>query len=283
MRLGRVSVFAVSVVSILACAKSRELPEGRPSGAMHELPYVASHTAAALDDISSCTECHGTDYGGGDPSCNSCHEQMLGFADWKTNCSFCHGTRTAGLTGTPGASAAPPLTARPSIDQSSANPSVGAHQAHLVAGTYSRPLPCESCHGLPPQTFPESFGHIDGKAVVVFSTFAQQGVATPGYSGGTCAVYCHGSTALLGERTSPAWTSTGSLSCGSCHPSSPASGEHALHAGEAVPCASCHPGYSVGTSTVDLDTHVNGTLEATPINAGGTTFSSWPSSCTACH
>jgi predicted CxxxxCH...CXXCH cytochrome family protein len=259
----------------------------------HEMPYVGQHTTAALADIASCTSCHGADYGGGGsapgapPSCNACHEEQLGFADWKTNCTFCHGTRTAGLSDAPGALAAPPQTVAGTDGQTRANPKVGAHQKHLVAGTYSAPLACGSCHAVPAQTFPESLEHLDGSAVVQFSAMAQQGVTSPGYTGGSCAVYCHGSTSLLsgGTNKTPAWTSTGGVVCGSCHTLSPTSGYHEYHLTRGVPCASCHPGYAIAPDPeqVNTTTHVNGTFEASPINAGGATFSSWPSSCSDCH
>jgi len=164
-------------------------------------------------------------------------------------------------------------------------PAQGAHEAHLVAGTYSAPLACESCH-----IVPEALDHMDGRIVVEFSALARQGVANPGYagSGGTCSVYCHGSTPALGNNASPAWTSTGGLACGGCHDTqqntSQASGYHRFHVeGQLVPCASCHPGYAVGASPhVNLSTHLNGAFDASPINTTAT-FTSWPTDCSACH
>ena len=276
----------------------------------HDMPFVGQHTAAALADIASCTSCHGSDYGGGSdpgaaPSCNGCH-QGFGCADWKTNCTFCHGGgagRDPTWSGN-AAEAAPPQTVAGSsveADQSNTNPKVGAHQRHLVAGTYSAPLACGSCHAVPAQTFPGSLDHVNGSAEIHFSDVARQGVTNPGYAGagGSCAVYCHGSASLDtdgdgipdlsgGANKTPAWTSSGGVVCGACHDvaqdSAQASGLHQFHVSDKnVSCDKCHPGYAVGSSpTVNLDTHMNGTFEATPVNAGGTTYSSWPSGC-ACH
>jgi predicted CxxxxCH...CXXCH cytochrome family protein len=151
-------------------------------------------------------------------------------------------------------------------DQTSANPKVGAHAAHLAGGTYSSALACSSCHAVPAQTFPASLAHLDGSADVEFSTTARKGVTNPAYAGagGSCNVYCHGSTAALGNRQSPAWTSSAPLTCDSCHPSMPTSGEHQTHYDEGLQCSQCHWGYSVGSSPkVNLSTHVNGVVNAT--------------------
>jgi len=127
-------------------------------------------------------------------------------------------------------------------------------------------------------------------ADLAFSALARQGVATPGYAGGTCAVYCHGSGSNItgGSNTTPAWTSTG-LACDACHTTAPTSGQHTFHLNQGVECARCHPGYATATSppgatpAVNRATHLNGTLQATPVNAGGATFSAWPTACTTCH
>lgn len=291
MRLVPSAALALAAAAVLsACGTPREVEQSQSAGS-HDLPYVEGHTTAALSAMVSCTLCHGTDYGGGvAPSCTGCHEERLGFADWRTNCSFCHGTRTAGLTGAPGALAAPPATVAGTDDQTSANPKVGAHRKHLVGGTYSAPLACGSCHAVPAQTFPESLDHLDGTAAVQFSAIALQGVANPGYAGagGSCAVYCHGSTSLLtgGTNKTPSWTSSGGVVCGSCHTLSPTSGQHVLHLVDCrIPCSSCHPGYSVNDRMVNTATHVNGVPEASPIITS-TKFTSWPSgaaTCSACH
>lgn len=95
-------------------------------------------------------------------------------------------------------------------------------------------------------------------------------------------MYCHGSTALLGNHTSPAWTSTAGITCDACHGLPPADTRHTLHFSSGVQCDMCHPGYSVDTLTVNLATHLDGTNEASPVTTTAT-FTSWPSDCTACH
>jgi predicted CxxxxCH...CXXCH cytochrome family protein len=234
---------------------------------MHAVPFLGQHEAAALAELGSCTECHGADYGGGiGRSCTGCHGSPLGFADWRTNCSFCHGTRTTGLAGAPGLLAAPPQTVAGTGVQTPANPKVGAHAAHLAGGVFSNPLPCSSCHAVPAQTFPASLDHVDGGVDVEFSTTARKNVASPGYAGGggTCAVYCHGVTALLGKAASPPWTSTAPLGCSSCHSATPTSGRHTTHrVDHGVSCIQCHPGYRAeGVTSVDLTKHVNGTSDS---------------------
>lgn len=166
-------------------------------------------------------------------------------------------------------------------------PATGAHVAHLEAGTFALPLACSSCH-----LVPTSLNHLDGRIGVDLGALASQGVTDPGYAGGTCATYCHGSTAQLGDTRSPAWTSTAGVACGSCHGLQPTSGLHELHRNPPSPfapvaCESCHPGYSTAPATVNLATHLNGSFEASPVTTTAT-FSSWPSgpglgACTACH
>lgn len=253
----------------------------------HPMPYLAQHTSAALASIASCQQCHGVDYGGGlagaAPSCNGCHAANVTASapDWKQNCTFCHGTRTQNVTAAT-AVAAPPQSVAGAIAVTV--PAVGAHQAHLEQGPYANALPCSSCHAVPAGA--DALTHFDGGAAdLAFSTLATQGVATPGYSSGTCAVYCHGSgnNVTGGSNTNIAWTTPG-IACDACHTTAPTSGMHAYHRTQGVACTQCHPGYALGTpGTVDRDTHLNGTLEATPSNAGGQTFSSWPTDCGACH
>jgi predicted CxxxxCH...CXXCH cytochrome family protein len=219
---------------LAACGSSRDVDPDRigPGGGGHAVPFVDQHAAAAKAAIDSCTGCHGSDYDGGSAaSCNDCHAEA-GAADWATDCGFCH----------------------------AASPTSGAHQAHLVAGTFANALPCASCHVVPAPVLPGSLDHVDGGVDVEFSTTARKNVTSPSYAGGTCAVYCHGKTAALGNRQSPAWTSTAPLTCGSCHSAAPTSGDHDTHQGEAG-CGDCHLGY--GSTTVDRAKHVNGRVDAT--------------------
>jgi predicted CxxxxCH...CXXCH cytochrome family protein len=147
-------------------------------------------------------------------------------------------------------------------------PASGAHAAHVVAGTYSSAIACGACHEAPTAA---SRNHPDGRVEVRFGAMAVQDVPSPGYAGngGTCAVYCHGSTPLLGGTTSPPWTSTAGVACGDCHAVAPTSGLHQFHRNRGVAtCGDCHgPAYSA--PYVDLAVHVNGAADAV--------------SCLACH
>jgi predicted CxxxxCH...CXXCH cytochrome family protein len=236
MRLARHATLALFAASLLAaCGTPRDVDEDRIGARSHDVPFGDAHATSALADIGSCTRCHGTDYDGGlARSCTACHAAQLGSANWATDCTFCHGT-----------------------------PNDSGHQAHLVAGTYSSALGCSSCHSLPPQTAPESLAHVDGSVDVEFSTTARKGVTSPGYAGagGNCTVYCHGSTALLGNKKSPAWTSTAPLTCSTCHSATPSSGEHLSHRNDGYQCFDCHPGYDNSPPMVDLAKHVNGRVD----------------------
>jgi predicted CxxxxCH...CXXCH cytochrome family protein len=175
------------------------------------------------------------------------------------------------------------------LDQSSASagcaqchglpPAQGAHIAHAAGGTYAQPIGCATCHVVPQETTHAQ----DGAADVQLSGLAVKDVASPGFGpDGRCAAYCHGSTDLLGNRTSPAWTSTNPLVCGSCHTTAPTSGFHTGHLNRGIACEDCHPGYAVSPPSVNLATHVNGALEATPVNTGQA-ISAWPAECSGCH
>ncbi|HET8541208.1 MAG TPA: CxxxxCH/CxxCH domain-containing protein [Anaeromyxobacter sp.] len=244
-------------------------------------PLGDQHMAFALADIASCRQCHGATYGGGSgPSCNGCHDTQVTASapDWKTNCTFCHGTRTDGVT-TATALAAPPQSVAATGAQDNTNSRIGAHQRHLAGGAYSNALACGSCHAVPT----DALGHFTGEnATIEFSTLAKQGVTTPGYagSGGACAVYCHGSGTQFANppgKVSPAWTST-PMACDACHGQPPTSGPviggtdaHAFHAGNGETCGSCHSGYGTG---VNKALHVNGAKDAIGDAA-------W--SCSTCH
>ena len=296
MRLVRVALLAFATTSMLAaCGEAREVEEGQ--GGAHALPFLVQHPAAARSRIASCKVCHGNEYNGGSAeSCDACHG-TFGYAGWKTNCTFCHGTRTA-LAPDPvanGTMVAPPQSAANEGEQTPANPKVGAHQAHLTAGTFGNALLCTSCHAPVPTVFPGSLNHVNGTASLQFNALASTGVATPAYTGGAagkCAVYCHGNPAALGGNMSPEWTTSTAIACGSCHSLAPDFGEHKFHAGNlGLACEKCHPGYT--TTSVNLDTHLSGNFDVS-VNTSATTkiFTNstsggsapeWPATCSVCH
>jgi predicted CxxxxCH...CXXCH cytochrome family protein len=249
---------------------------GRVDVVAHAVPYPPDvHGPRADQGPLACGSCHGADFGGGSVgvSCNACHG-TFGYADWKTNCTFCHGTRTQGWTDANLALAAPPQSVAGGGDQTSANPKVGAHQAHLVGTTLSNPVACTSCHGVPVRTFPGSLAHIDATMELVFSDVAKQGIAGAAYAGngGSCAVYCHGSgaafanpTAAPSQAVSPNWQepSIATLACNGCHGAPPATGQHAI-SNHAFPCNRCHAqvaGSGATPSIANKALHVNGTKD----------------------
>lgn len=235
----------------------------------HPIPYVAQHSGEALARaaeplgqpvLAACTPCHGGDFAGGivGVSCDACHAslQPIAFPDWETNCTFCHGTRTAGSTGTT------PLAAPPQTVIGSADP--GAHQQHLVGGTFSDGVACTECH--PSRV---GVGHANGAVELAFGPLANADGATATYDPATasCANYCHGATLPPSDPARPAVTwAPATLDCGSCHQAAPTTGRHpAVSNGHAtIPCLACHGGTYTET-VADPAFHVNGTLDVGPL------------------
>ncbi len=271
--------------------------DGRVEVTGHPADYPPSvHGPDADAGIAACATCHGADYAGAGTgaSCNDCHA-TAGYPDWKTNCTFCHGTRTPGFTDANLAFAAPPQSVDGTEIQTSANPKVGAHQAHVAAPPDANPLPCAACHGgVPTRAFPGSLDHVDGQpATIAFGDLASQGVASPSYAGGggSCAVYCHGTgTAFVNPGAapstvaSPAWTVT-SIACNGCHGAPPSTGEHGFR-NHAFPCGYCHLQVAASTATpaiVNKALHVNGAKDVELTVPG--TWDGTAKTCTnvACH
>lgn len=167
---------------------------------------------------------------------------------WEANCTLCHGTRTEDFVfGTsPITLAAPPLGTHGETDPTQA--AVGAHQKHLNGSTFTDGVDCTECHALP--TGPNYLAHMDGPpATLTFGPLATQGGLAPSYAGGSCsATYCHGGGLVGGANTTPVWTAPGSVQCGDCHGSPPATGRHVSVAPHASrECSACH--VLVATST----------------------------------
>ena len=165
----------------------------------------AGGTATALrwDDptpTGGCTGCHGNP----PPSharndCATCHPPSAPHIDGivqvgrEPGCSGCHGSA---------ASPAPPVDLEGNTFTTAIG--VGAHDAHLQASSHiSAPIPCATCHVVP--TTIDSPGHIDRTGpAIVNASLAWDRIAQ------TCASsYCH--------RVAAVWTSTGEVTCGSCH------------------------------------------------------------------
>jgi predicted CxxxxCH...CXXCH cytochrome family protein len=264
----------------------------------HEQGFFGVHGAAANLALDSCTECHGPTFGGGvaTTSCNGCHSGV-GYPDWQTNCTWCHGERTPNYAGDL-VRAAPPQGGADD-ETATTQPAVGAHQKHVRAGEagVSAGFPaiaCDACH-----TVPTDLGHVDGdRGEVTFGALARTGGLNPAYTGTTCSnTYCHGGSLEGGTARQPSWIAPPSQLCGSCHALPPNTGLHSFHVTEhlgpdgvtlrpGLDCAACHPGYTVaGTRAANAATHVNGVknvvFNGTPI------ASSWldgtNASCNECH
>jgi predicted CxxxxCH...CXXCH cytochrome family protein len=264
---------------------------GRVDVGTHPIPYVAQHTGPALSDLNACKVCHGNDFSGGDAgvSCTKCHGDTLGFSDWQTNCTFCHGTRTQGfvLGTSPLPLAAPPRGAHGETDPTVA--AVGAHQKHLGNGSsFTDGVDCAECHAVP-----ADLAHVTGApATLTFGALATQGGLAPSFAGGSCsATYCHGSGLVGGADTTPVWTSPGSVLCGDCHGSPPATGRHVITAPHlSRECSACHALVATSTATPGIQNtpaakalHVNGLKDVNLIVDG--TWDPVAKSCSnvACH
>jgi len=196
-----------------------------------------------------CTRCHG------DPpptpshartDCTTCHPANAPHIDGVIDvgrtpgCSGCHGSAT---------SPAPPVDLSGNTYTTALG--VGAHQAHLQAISHiSAPIACTACHAVPATI--DSPGHIDSPLPVVNASLGWNRAAQ------TCATsYCHGTS-------QPVWTSTGQVSCGSCHGIPPADASHSPTM-TLTSCASCHPGTvdAFGNIIVTNGTseHINGVVD----------------------
>ena len=222
----------------------------------------------------TCNSCHGSPPPlphSQIPTCDSCHAgytaqtvnpalHMNGQVDAPTlTCSSCHGD--AARTGAdPYLAAAPP--AGTLGETATTDHAVGAHMAHLTAGSLASAFACTDCHSPPLST-----NH--GNGVVEFSwSVLARGTGVPSYDTVTfsCSTtYCHGNFTNGNTANAPVWTSgAAGAACGSCH-GLPPGGTHPQNAA----CETCHTGYTV--STVNPALHVNGLVDLGSL------------SCTSCH
>jgi predicted CxxxxCH...CXXCH cytochrome family protein len=242
-----------------------------------------------------CASCHGATYDGGvGPSCNACHLSNGWTASWKTNCSFCHGTRNASTKTTSySVLTSPTLSAPPDalsqrLTGTAAPSRTGAHVAHLTGkgstsgATYAAAVPCASCH-----TVPADYAHAGGPGRAPVTLKGTGGLpaslGTYVQASGTCTTYCHGSTLVndLGATAPPpAWTGT-ELGCTGCHGNPPVSGQHDLHVNQlGWWCADCHTG-AINYSNVIGPRHLDGTRDVVFFSPGSTWDGAFCTS--ACH
>ena len=246
---------------------------GSNGGKYHPAGYAAAAVHGGEMELQrqDCRGCHGATLTGGTsgqvgPSCDSCHQ-----ANWRTNCTYCHGG-TLNNTGAPPRDLA---SAAATVSQS-----FQAHTAHIMT-TIAPAEDCASCHINPTDvmTADHAFDSTPARSEVTFAGGLGKGGSYDG--AGSCTVYCHGNGRANGtyKDGSPA------PGCGSCH-AGPASGqtawgtmsgEHRKHLQMSnVTCATCHNTVTTnGTTIAAPQLHVNGTREVVmgvtgigPYNAG---------------
>jgi predicted CxxxxCH...CXXCH cytochrome family protein len=177
--------------------------------------------------------------------CATCHPASAPHIDGVVQlgrtpgCDGCHGTP---------ASPAPPVDLAGNTATTAIG--VGAHQAHLQS-QISAPIACATCHAVP--TDVTSPGHIDAPGPAKVATALSWDRTAQ-----TCATaWCHG-------PSRPVWTSSGQVSCGSCHGIPPTDAPH-TPAMRLTDCASCHPGtvdaFGNILVTDQRSEHINGVVD----------------------
>ena len=166
-----------------------------------------------------------------------------------TDCSECHGTAL---------NAAPPLDIDGASDTRLV--SVGAHQAHMVAGNLSNALACSECHVEPGDDILE---HVDERpAEMTWGDLATTDGAEPQWDteSESCSdTYCHGATLEGGDNTSPVWTRVddSQVECQACHGNPPLE-DHPNN----TACHECHAETVDDSGELNLETHIDGILQA---------------------
>jgi len=132
-----------------------------------------------------------------------------------------------------------------------------------AAGRSAAPSPAASA-----TTCPRARTHSNGIIEVPLpGALARAGGASPSWTDPTCAsVYCHGATLVDGPAATPAWASSSSLGCTSCHGAPPSN-----HAPSSTNCSACHPGTVKADGTIDLakGLHLDGVVEVTRAHPSG--------------
>jgi predicted CxxxxCH...CXXCH cytochrome family protein len=189
---------------------------------------------SAATPTGTCTGCHASPPPShAQSACASCHPANAPHIDGNvqvgSTCDGCHGR-----AGDP----APPKDLLGNEFTTSLG--VGAHQAHLRAPSgIAAPIACATCHLVPSTT--NAAGHIDTPLPAEVTTGLGWNRTT-----GTCAsAWCHGTS-------TPKWTETGNVFCGSCHGVPPVTAAHDASMNLSS-CASCHP--------AGFASHMNGVLD----------------------
>ena len=184
-----------------------------------------------------------------------------------SHCTPCHGT--PGFT----SAGADPLVsaAQPRALFGDADP--GLHRTHLLDGELRRAVECASCHLLPtvPSAHPaQQQGKVTFSRLATTSWTGAPLAPTWDATARTCAgTYCHGGF-KNGANATPTWLAGEVATCGSCHGVNPTSGPGGTHPtfSSTKTCGDCHGAGYTG-STVDLDLHMNGALDAPGLGCSG--------------
>jgi predicted CxxxxCH...CXXCH cytochrome family protein len=223
-------------------------------GSCHGLPPAAPHPQSTL-----CSTCHGEVIDErGELTAPSLH--VDGKVQLRaTSCTQCHGN---------GDSSPPPRDV--AGNEAITAVGVGAHQAHLSGGSWSRPMSCDECHDVPGE--PENFEHADGlPAEVRLRGVAESASREPRWErpGARCVdSWCHGPGASR-SSLSPRWNREARLGCTSCHGAPPPAPHPQMN-----DCSRCH-GEVVGdddVTIIDKDRHVDGRVDV-----------ALDESCRSCH
>lgn len=134
-----------------------------------------------------------------------------------------------------------------------------SHQKHMEARLWGKSVDCKDCHSIPDGWFEGD--HFNATVDVVFSkdSLARTGGLEPAWNGVRCEnVYCHGAGLTGGAYTEPAWQgeNENGIFCGDCHGISP----EYPHT-EQKDCAGCHPSAYLDDGTLNLEVHLNGTVD----------------------
>jgi predicted CxxxxCH...CXXCH cytochrome family protein len=257
----------------------------------------------------TCNSCHGTSAGaqathpGGnhqtDDNCGSCHAgytrtsvnaanhlngKAISGVDYvprsatSNSCTGCHGdtarasvpSTTQDAFGQPLGKVSPPKDAQSGAWTNSYG--IGAHEAHVNQAdlpAVAKPIECTICHGTVPTTTSPSGTHQNGTPNTQFTGIAA-GTTYNAITHDCSTSYCHGNFAG-GNAETINW-GTGALakrSCTTCH-GAPPPAPHVQNT--SCGTTGCHAGYT--SSTVDVNKHVNGTVDLDTVN---------PLSCSTCH
>jgi predicted CxxxxCH...CXXCH cytochrome family protein len=255
----------------------------------HGLAATYQNRAAFPTGLAGCRSCHGSNLdnpvAGIVPSCDACHQPYslpgTSGADWRTDCTFCHGDRARAPAGVQLTDAAPPRDVLGNTLQGT-SASIGAHQAHLFGDATNTPViskgvACRDCHGGATGTLPTSFDpHVNGTIEVTPKRPFQDGaIGSYDPAAGTCSnVYCHGNLPRNPKAgNTPSWTATsGQSTCGTCHAANGA------YCGAATPCTDTMTG-TVGSFGPRHEAHRCARCHA---NSSTSAFSTQVG-CFACH